>query len=343
MKHLLLLPILLLLTASVLPTTIATPEPSVGPLSIGPTNFEARMSGTQENPPVATTGHGFFTATLNADETMLTFSVTIIGMDVSTIFQAHIHVGRAGINGPVILFLFNVATQGTWTNPVTGTLTQANLIPRPAQGINNFTDFVSKLKAGETYANAHTPPHPGGEVRGQIGLSVGIDVKPGSDPNPVNLRSTGVIPVAIHTTNMFDATSVDPSTVRFGRFGTEATIFSGPASFAFEDVDGDGDIDMILHFRTIDTRLQAGDSHATLTGKTFSGGFIVGTDQVRAFNPGDINVDGTVDIVDAFLLLDAFSSTPGSPNWNLFADIDMNGTVDLLDATELSNHLGLVY
>lgn len=301
------------------------------------------MSGTQENPPVVTTGHGFFTATLSPDETMLTFSVTILDMDVSQIFQAHIHVGNIGVNGPVTLFLFNVATQGTWTNPVTGTLTQANLIPRPAQGINNFADLVAALKAGRTYANAHTPAHPGGEVRGQIGVSVGIDVKPGSDPNPVNLKSVGVIPVAIHTSDMFDAASVDPTTVRFGRFGTEATIFSGPASFAFEDVDGDGDIDMILHFNARNTGLQAGDSHATLSGKTFDGMMIVGTDQVRAFNPGDINLDGTVDIVDAFLLLDAFSSTPGSPNWNLFADIDMNGTVDLLDATELSNHLGLVY
>lgn len=336
MKHL--LPILLLLIAPLMPATIAAPDTSIEPQSTGPTNFEARMSGTQENPPVATGGHGFFTATLSADETMLTFSVTITGMDLSRIFQAHIHVGNIGVNGPVILFLFNTVPQGTWTNPVTGTLTQANLIPRPMQGINNFADFVSAMKAGRTYANAHTVEHPGGEVRGQIGLSVGIDVKPGSDPNPVNLRSQGVIPVAV-LTGMFDASTVDPSTVRFGRFGLETS----PVTSAIEDVDGDGDLDLVLHFSTGETGLQAGDAHATLTGKTFDAMMIVGTDQVRAFNPGDVNLDGVVDIIDAFLLVNAFTSTPGMANWNLIADIDMNGIVDLQDATELSIRLGLQY
>src|SRR5207248_3131225 len=44
---------------------------------------------------------------------------------------------------------------------------------------------------------------------------VGIDIQPGISPNLINLKSKGVIPLAILTTATFDATTVDPSTVCF--------------------------------------------------------------------------------------------------------------------------------
>jgi len=45
---------------------------------------------------------------------------------------------------------------------------------------------------------------------------VDIDIKPGGDPNSINLRSKRVIPVAILTTDTFDASTVDPLSVKFG-------------------------------------------------------------------------------------------------------------------------------
>jgi hypothetical protein len=41
-------------------------------------------------------------------------------------------------------------------------------------------------------------------------LRVPIDIKPGSATSPINLRSQGVIPVAILSTATLDATTVDP-------------------------------------------------------------------------------------------------------------------------------------
>jgi hypothetical protein len=41
-------------------------------------------------------------------------------------------------------------------------------------------------------------------------VAVPIDIKPGSFPNSINPQSKGVIPVAILTTDTFDATTVDP-------------------------------------------------------------------------------------------------------------------------------------
>ena len=108
-------------------------------------------------------------------------------------------------------------------------------------------------------------------------IPVAIDIKPGSFPNSINPRSRGSIPVAILTTNTLDATTVDPTTVRFGRTGTEAA----PVQFALEDVDGDGDTDMILHFNTQDTGIVCGDTSASLTGETFGGQAIQGTDSIK--------------------------------------------------------------
>ncbi len=40
-------------------------------------------------------------------------------------------------------------------------------------------------------------------------INVEIDIKPGSDPNSINLDSEGVIPVAILTTSVEDGDSID--------------------------------------------------------------------------------------------------------------------------------------
>lgn len=108
-------------------------------------------------------------------------------------------------------------------------------------------------------------------------MLVNIDIKPGSFPNSINPRSKGVIPVAILTTDAFDATTVDPTTVRFGRAGTEAA----PLRSALEDVDGDADTDMILHFDTQSTGIVCGDTSASLTGTTFTGQPIKGSDSIN--------------------------------------------------------------
>jgi len=110
-----------------------------------------------------------------------------------------------------------------------------------------------------------------------------IDIKPGSEPNSINLKSNGVIPVAILTANDFDATTVNPDTVRFGQ--------ASPVHHAIKDVDGDGDNDMILHFRTQETGIEPGDTEVTLTGQTTGGIEIIGTDSVRIVPPEDKDQD----------------------------------------------------
>lgn len=70
---------------------------------------------------------------------------------------------------------------------------------------------------------------------------VEIDIKPGSYPNSINIDSRGVVPVAL-LSNGFNVAEIDPALIRFAE--------ARPVHWALEDVDGDGNMDMILHFRT---------------------------------------------------------------------------------------------
>ena len=103
-----------------------------------------------------------------------------------------------------------------------------------------------------------------------------VDVKPGSEDNPINLRSKGVTPVAILTTAAFDATQVDGETVRLGT--DEASIAHGKAHY--EDVNGDGSIDWLGHFRTRKIGVDADTSSLTLVGQTLDGVPLSGSDLV---------------------------------------------------------------
>lgn len=56
--------------------------------------------------------------------------------------------------------------------------------------------------------------------------------------------------------------------------------------------------------------------------------------------PGDINGDGTVNILDAIRLAEAFGSYPGHPRWNPLADINNDDVVNILDCILLAGHFG---
>ena len=60
-------------------------------------------------------------------------------------------------------------------------------------------------------------------------IDIPVDIKPGSCPNPVNVKSKGVIPVAILGTADFDVTLIDPATVRLNEV-------VAPLRSSFEDV-----------------------------------------------------------------------------------------------------------
>jgi hypothetical protein len=136
------------------------------------------LSGREEVPVRETRARG--TAILHLSRDGLELRYKLIVANITNVVAAHIHLGAAGTNGPVVVFLYgNAPPGGGRVNGVLaeGTLTAADFVPAFAH--LSMADLVEQMLAGNTYVNVHTndgvdPTNtgpgdfPGGEVRGQI-------------------------------------------------------------------------------------------------------------------------------------------------------------------------------
>ncbi len=113
-----------------------------------------------------------------------------------------------------------------------------------------------------------------------LAIPVGIDIKPGTFPNSINLGSNGTVPVAILSSPSLDAATIDPSMVALAGAAVNLRGRGTPMA-SFEDINGDGLGDLVVHVSTEALQLAETDTEAVLTGKTFSGVPVRGTDSVR--------------------------------------------------------------
>ena len=129
-------------------------------------------------------------------------------------------------------------------------------------------------------------------------LTVFVDIKPTSCPNPLNVKSKGVLPVAILGTEDFDVLDIAPATLKLEGVA--------PLHFSYEDVatpfDGelcdcheagpDGYLDLTLKFDTQEIvgalgRVVDGDElELILTGEDVDGIPIEGSDCIRVIKKG---------------------------------------------------------
>jgi hypothetical protein len=133
----------------------------------------------------------------------------------------------------------------------------------------------------------------------ETAIPVEVDIKPANCPNPVNVGSKGVVPVAILGTEIFDVNTIDPNTL----------LLEGVAAvrYAYEDVaapvadeaecvcsaDGpDGFMDMTLKFDTQQLAAAMGEIEdgqewlLHLTGQLNDGTAIEGTDCILIIQKG---------------------------------------------------------
>lgn len=108
-------------------------------------------------------------------------------------------------------------------------------------------------------------------------IDVSIDIIPGEYPNMINPFSPGKLPVAILTTVEFNASDVNPDSISF--------LGAAPLVWKMEDLDADGDLDMLLQFSIpdLDFDLLVDESiyhYAVLHGETTDGTWIVGRDSI---------------------------------------------------------------
>ena len=98
-----------------------------------------------------------------------------------------------------------------------------------------------------------------------VALKADIDIKPGSDPNSINLGSGGVIPVAILGSGIFDVSCIDPFTVTMAGASVKVKGKSDNAG-SLDDVNGDGHLDLVLQMVTSELTLTGDKTEAVVEG-----------------------------------------------------------------------------
>ncbi len=138
-------------------------------------DFDARLTGASEVPPVQTIASGFADLDVEVEDGQRVVDYQLSVSNISSVTQAHIHQGNSSENGPVIVPLFNASTP---TGPVSGQIaegqiTAANFVG-PLQGMQ-LDDLIALMQNGTAYVNMHTEQNPQGEIRGTVLLDDNID------------------------------------------------------------------------------------------------------------------------------------------------------------------------
>jgi len=140
--------------------------------------FLAHLSSDDEVPANDSLAVGNAVFHLSDDGTELEFKLIVA--NIRNVVQAHIHLAPAGVNGPVVAFLYGPVAPagGRAQGPIgRGTISAANLVG-PLAG-HPLSDLVAQIEGGDAYVNVHTsdgdpstPAGPGdlpaGEIRGQM-------------------------------------------------------------------------------------------------------------------------------------------------------------------------------
>jgi len=150
----------------------------MGVVANGGRNAATPLSGSEEVPARDTRARGTAVFHLGDDGASLTYKLIVA--NIENVVASHIHIGPAGANGPVGVFLYGNAPAGG--GRIDGVLAEGSLTAGsfigPLAGLT-VADLVDAMQAGNAYVNVHTndgvaPANtgpgdfPGGEVRGQI-------------------------------------------------------------------------------------------------------------------------------------------------------------------------------
>jgi hypothetical protein len=111
--------------------------------------FTVKMTGSQETPKGSPTGKGSATITLNQSKGQVCFKLTWSGIDTPT--ASHIHQGKKGVAGPVVIPFFGGA-------------------PKHSGCVKASKSLIGKIAKSPSgyYVNIHTAKYPGGAIRAQL-------------------------------------------------------------------------------------------------------------------------------------------------------------------------------
>lgn len=140
--------------------------------------LDIRLSGYSEVPnALSTEANGRFKGRIDERSGTITYELSYTGL--GEVRQAHIHFGRRALNGGIMVWLCQTATNvdPTGLSPfcppsgtVSGVIQAANVIGPGGQGVmpGAFEALVDAIRADAAYVNVHSAAYPGGELRGQL-------------------------------------------------------------------------------------------------------------------------------------------------------------------------------
>jgi hypothetical protein len=202
------------------------------------------------------------TFTLPAGFMAPSITVQVYADNVATIFLNGTQIGQQ----PFGEYSSNFAGPYPWGPPWSYTATEQSLF---SAGVNFLTFEIYNFCCGTGF-----------DYKAIVSFTTVLPVEIDIMPDRIKLTSKGKIPVAILSTNEFNAPEmVDWDTLTFGREGSEDSLaFCDRNS---QDVNGDGLMDLVCHFYTQKTDLQCTDTAGILIGKTVKGTPIEGSDSVN--------------------------------------------------------------
>src|SRR5918999_3027397 len=128
----------------------------------------SNMTGAKEVPAVRSPASGSTTFVNN--QTFIDYDLSV--SDLYNATAAHIHQGRAGVNGPIVVTLYKTTDPspglfGGYSGNITSTMLEG-----PLRGMQ-LSALVDILSNGQAYVNVHTIKNKNGEIRDQVAVSSG--------------------------------------------------------------------------------------------------------------------------------------------------------------------------
>jgi hypothetical protein len=243
---------------------------------IGLAKLAADLSSAQEVPAVTTpsTATGAAMVTLNGSQTAITYSVELTGPFTGPPTAAHIHLGRRGESGGVLLFLCaNMPPMGLTVqmcpaadgSTITGSLIEADI----QDAMITMDDVVDALLSNGLYINVHTVANPSGEIRGQI------------DPKPEGVSFANQVQLIYTNTCAFAGCHAGP---------TPAANMNLEAGMAYMNLVGQPSTQTLSDGVTRLNRVEPGAPEMSYLFKKHRGGEDISGERMPRGNPGFFDV-----------------------------------------------------
>jgi hypothetical protein len=138
--------------------------------------LEARLAGANEVPAADPDGDGRARFEINSATNQICFRVAFD--DTGTPYRAHIHRGVAGVNGGIVVTMFELGGGGTppgnLGNPIAANPADPRFEPLEEGGLRDCVTadpaIIAEIQANPAgfYCNLHNARFPGGAIRGQL-------------------------------------------------------------------------------------------------------------------------------------------------------------------------------